>query len=183
MKFAVYIALVGLATATRLQQASAISKDDTPSWEEVPPSALPPSGEQEPNESQKKLMAEIYEKGKRIVKYKGLVDSDNFKEAMKTNKDKVKEVKAQKFAEAVAAEMKEKAMDSEMTAACAAKRAQEAKAKEEKAAEMRALDAAMRPKVDAEAWVANMPAQILNGEKFGGSAPLKWAYAQQGVKH
>ena len=103
-------------------------------------------------------MAEIYEKGKRIVKYKGLVDSDNFKEAMKTNKDKVKEVKAQKFAEAVAAEMKEKAMDSEMTAACAAKRAQEAKAKEEKAAEMRALDAAMRPKVDAEAWVANMPA-------------------------
>ena len=174
MKFGVLIALVGIATAARLNQLSIKEEEAT---EEV--SVLPPSGDAEPNESQKKLMAEIAAKGRKIKATMKEVDEENLKDATKTNKDKAKDVKAQKFAEAVAAKMKEKQLDDEMTSACATKRAAEAAAHLEKEKEMEALRLSLRPKPDAENWTMNMPAEILNGSKFGGSAPLKWAYMQK----
>ena len=101
---------------------------------------------------------------------------------MKTNKDKAKEVKAMKAVEDAAAAKKDAEIEDSYTRACNEKRALEAKAKAEKAAEAEALRAALRPKPDDENWTANMPADILSGKKFGGAAPLKFAYAQQKSK-
>ena len=58
MKFGVFVALVGIATAIRVVKE-----------EEVPaPSPMPPSGDETPTESQLKLMAEIAQKGANIKK-------------------------------------------------------------------------------------------------------------------
>ena len=75
--------------------------------------------------------------------------------------------------------MKEKQLEDEMTSACKAKRDAEAAAHLKKEQEMEALRLSLRPKPDAENWTLNMPVEILNGSKFGGSAPLKWAYMQK----
>jgi len=101
---------------------------------------------------------------------------------MKTNKDKAKEVKALKEVEAAAADKNSKETEDSYAAACAAKRAAEAKAKAEKVAEAEKLRLATRPSPDSENWTMNMPTDILSGKKFGGAAPLKFAYAQQGTK-
>ena len=54
MKFGVLIALVGLATAARLEQMSVILKDEA---EDKPAdSPMPPSGDEKPTESQLKLI-------------------------------------------------------------------------------------------------------------------------------
>merc|ERR1719223_60470 len=171
MKFGVFVALVGIATAVRLGEDP-----------EVPPSPMPPSEGVEPSESQKKLMAEIASKGKKVVAAKKETDAENFKEAMKSNKEKAKETKALKDVEAAAADKKAREVEDSYATACAARRAAESKAKADRAAEQEALRKALRPKPDDENWTVNMPADILSGKKFGGAAPLKFAYAQQGVK-
>lgn len=170
MKFGVFVALVGMATAVRLGD------------EPLADSPLPPSEGQEPTEAQKRLMAEIHNKAKVIWKYKTTTDADNLKEAMKSNKEKAKETKALKVVEAAAADKKSKETEDSYAAACTAKRAAEAKAKADRAAQQEALRASLRPTPADEDWTRNMPTDILTGKKFGGAAPLKFAYAQQGAK-
>merc|ERR1712227_165554 len=111
-------------------------------------------------------MAEIANKGKKVVAAKKETDAENFKEAMKSNKEKAKEVKALKDVEAAASDKKAKEVEDSYAVACAAKRAAEAKAKADRAAAQEALRASMRPTLADEDWTRNMPADILSGKKF-----------------
>ena len=173
MKFAVAIALFGLAAAadrhgsTTFLQTKFVNFNEMKDDEE----ATAPTAEQ------LRVQAEIAEKAKKIATATKEVEATAEADAVKTNKEKAKEAKEFNEKVATAAKKVDLVAEDSDTVACAKQREAEAaakKAKEQKVADFAAM---VKDKTDDMDWAASMPDDIVNGKKYK-SGPLKYANVQ-----
>ena len=173
MKFAVAIALFGLAAGAERHRSDSFIQTKFVNFNEMKDDDEAPA----PSKEDLRVQAEIAEKAKKIAAATKEVEATAEADAVKTNKEKKQEVKKLSEAVSKAAKKVDASGEDADAVACAKQREAEAAAKAAKEQKVADFAAMVKDKTDDMDWAASMPEDIVNGKRYK-SGPLKFANVQ-----
>ena len=172
MKFAVVIALFGLAAATQKHNSQSFIQTKFVNFNELADDEAP-----EKTAEDLRVQAEIAKKASQIAKATKEVEATEAADLVKTNKEKKAEAKKLSDAIAAAASKHEMTADNEDEKACDKQKAALAAEKAAKDKKVSDFAAMVKDKTSDMDWAASMPEDIVSHSKFG-AGPLKYANVQ-----
>ena len=172
MKFAVVIALFGLAAATQRHAPQSFIQTKFVNFNE-----LTDGEEPEKTAEDLRVQAEIAAKASKIAKASKEVAATEEADLVKSNKEKKAEAKKLSDAMSKAAMKKDLLDDSDDQKACDKQKAEEEAAKAAKAKKVSDFAAMVKDKTSDMEWATSMSDDIVSHKKFA-SGPLKYANVQ-----